>query len=73
MTTANVNKLNRFCYYIQKGHCFRENLVSVIVSTILNFLFVVQLLLVAQLYVRTIIKTYDKKQHRTYHYKPLES
>ena len=52
--TANVIiKLNRFCYYVQKGHGFRENLVSVIVSTFLIFMFVDQLLLVdvfSQLY-----------------------
>ena len=48
--TANVNKMNCFCYYVQKGHGFRENLVSVIVSTFLISMFVDQLLLVAQLY-----------------------
>ena len=53
MRTANVIKPNRFCYYVQKGHGFRENLVSVIVSTFLIFMFVDQLLLVdvfSQLY-----------------------
>ena len=45
--TVNVIKPNRFCYYVQKGHGFyRENLVSVIVSTFLLFMFVDQLLLV---------------------------
>ena len=44
---VNVIKPNRFCYYVQKGHGFyRENLVSVIVSTFLLFMFVDQLLLV---------------------------
>ena len=42
--TANVIKPNRFCYYVQKG--FRENLVRVIVSTFVIFMFVGQLLLV---------------------------
>ena len=54
--TANVNKPNRFCYYVQKGHGFRENLVSVMVSTFLIFMFVDQLLLVdvfSQLYYLT--------------------
>ena len=54
--TANVIKPNRFCYYVQKGHGFRENLVSVIVSTFLIFMFVDQLLLVdvfSQLYYLT--------------------
>ena len=37
---------NCFCYYVQKGHGFRENLVSVIVSTFLLFMFVDQLSLV---------------------------
>ena len=43
--TANINVIepNRFCYYVQKGHDFRENLVSVIVSTLLIFMFVDQL------------------------------
>ena len=48
-----IIKPNRFCYYVQKGHGFRENLVSVIVSTFLIFMFVDQLLLVdvfSQLY-----------------------
>ena len=44
--TANVIKPSRFCYYVQKGHGIRENLVSVIVSTFLFFMFVDQLLLV---------------------------
>ena len=44
--TAKVIKPNRFCYYVQKGQGFRENLVSVIVSTFLIFMFVDQLLLV---------------------------
>ena len=52
--TANVIiKPNRFCYYVEKGHGFRENLVSVMVSTFLIFMFVDQLLLVdvfSQLY-----------------------
>ena len=43
--TANVIKPNRFCYSELKGHGFRENLVSVIVSTFLIFMFVDQLLL----------------------------
>ena len=38
--TANVIELNRFCYYVQKGHGFRENLV--IVSAFLIFMFVDQ-------------------------------
>ena len=33
--TANVIKPNRFCYYVQKDHGFRDNCLSVIVSTIL--------------------------------------
>ena len=45
MRTANVIKPNRFCYNVQKGHGFRENLVSV-VSTLLIFMFVDHLLLV---------------------------
>ena len=51
--TANVIKPSRFCYYVQKGYGVRENLVSVIVSTFLIFMFVDQLLLVnvfSQLY-----------------------
>ena len=59
--TANVIKPNRFCYYVQKG--FRENLVSVIVSTFPIFMFVGQLLLVdvfSQLY----YLTYARKQQR---------
>ena len=71
--TANVNKPNRFCYYVQKGQGFRENLVSVIVSTVLIFMSVDQLLLVdvfSQLY----YLTYAKKQKcRTYRYKSLKS
>ena len=54
--TANVIEPNRFCFYVQKGHGFRENLVSVIVSTFLIFMFVDQLLLVdvfSQLYYLT--------------------
>ena len=54
--TAKVIKPNRFCYYVQKGQGFRENLVSVIVSTFLIFMFVDQLLLVdvfSQLYYLT--------------------
>ena len=71
--TANVIKPNRFCYYVQKGHGFRENLVSVIVSTFLIFMFVDQLLLVdvfSQLYYLTYAK---KQQCRTYRYKSLKS
>ena len=41
-----IIKPNRSCYYVQKGHGFRETLVSVIVSTFLIFMFVDQLLLV---------------------------
>ena len=70
--TANVIKPNRFCYYVQKGHGFRENLVSVIVSTFLIFMFVDQLLLVdvfSQLY----YLTYAKKQRQTYSCKSLKS
>ena len=51
-----IIKPNRFCYYVQKGHGFRENLVSVLVSTFLIFMFVDQLLLVdvfSQLYYLT--------------------
>ena len=54
-------KPNRFCYYVQKG--FRENPVSVIVSTFLIFMFVDQLLLVdvfSQLYRHL---TYTKKHN----------
>ena len=63
--TANVIKPNRFCYYVQKGHGFRENLVSVIVSTFLIFMFVYQLLVnvFSQLY----NVSYAKKLCRTYH------
>ena len=71
--TANLNKTNRLCYYVQKGHGFRENLVSVIVSTFLIFMFVDQLLLVdvfSQLYYLTYAK---KQQCRTYRYKSLKS
>ena len=71
--TAKVIKPNRFCYYVQKGHGFRENLVSVIVSTFLIFMFVDQLLLVdvfSQLYYLTYAK---KQQCRTYRYKSLKS
>ena len=66
-------KPNRFCYYVQKGHGFRENLVSVIVSTFPIFMFVDQLLLVdvfSQLYYLTVAK---KQQCRTYRYKSLRS
>ena len=43
-----IIKQNRSCYYryVQKGHGFRETLVSVIVSTCFIFMFVDQLLLV---------------------------
>ena len=71
--TANVIKPNRFCYSELKGHGFRENLVSVIVSTFLIFMFVDQLLLVdvfSQLYYLTYAK---KQQCRTYRYKSLKS
>ena len=44
--TAKVIIPNSFCYYVQKGHGFRENLVSVIVSTFPIFMFVDQLLFV---------------------------
>ena len=57
--TANVIEPNRSCYYVQKGHGFRENLASVIVSTFLIFMFVDQLLLVdvfSQLYYVTYAK-----------------
>ena len=71
--TENVIKPSRFCYYVQKGHGVRENLVSVIVSTFLIFMFVDQLLLVdvfSQLYYLTYAK---KQQCRTYRYKSLKS
>ena len=63
--TANVIKPNRFCYSELKGHGFRENLVSVIVSTFLIFMFVEQLLvnLFSQLY----YISYAKKHCRSYH------
>ena len=57
--TANLNKTNRLCYYVQKGQGFRENLVTVIVSTFLIFMFADQLLLVdvfSQLYYLTYAK-----------------
>ena len=41
-----IIKPNRSCYYVQKGHGFRETLVTEIVSTFLIFMFVDQLLLV---------------------------
>ena len=53
---------------------FRENLVSVIVSTFLIFMFVDQLLLVdvfSQLYY--LIEYATKQQGRTYRYKSLKS
>ena len=71
--TANVIKWNHFCYYVQKGHGFEENLASVIVSSFLIFMFVDQLLLVdvfSQLYYVAYAK---KQQCRTYHYKSLKS
>ena len=55
----NVIKPNSFCHCVQKRHGFRENLVSVIVSTFLLFTFVDQLLLVdvfSQLYYLTDAK-----------------
>ena len=70
--TANVIEPNRFCFYVQKGHGFRENLVSVIVSTLLIFMFIDQLLLVgvfSQLYHLTYAK---RQQCRNYHYKSLK-
>ena len=55
--TVNVIKPNLFCYYwYERVTVFRENLVSVIVSTFLLFMFVDQLLLVdvfSQLYYLT--------------------
>ena len=72
--TANVIKPNHFCYYVQKGHGLRENLVSVIVSTFLIFIFVDQVLLVdvfSQLYYLTQMP--KKQQCRTYRYKSLKS
>ena len=71
--TVKVVKPNRFCYYVQKGYGFRENLVSVIVFTFSYVLFVNQLLLVdvfSQLYYLTYAK---KQQCRTYRYKSLKS
>ena len=38
--TANVNKPNRFCYYVQKFHGFRENLVSVNDSFPISYFYV---------------------------------
>ena len=40
-----IIKPNRSCYYVRKGHGFRETFVT-IVSTFLIFMFVDQLLLV---------------------------
>ena len=40
MRTTNVIKPNSFCYYVQKDLGFRENFVSVIVSTFHIFKFV---------------------------------
>ena len=71
--TANVIEPNRSCYYVQKGHGFRENLASVIVSTFLIFMFVDQLLLVdvfSQLYYVTYV---NKQQCRTYRYKSIKA
>ena len=65
----NVIKPNRFCYYLQKGHYFRENLVSVKVSTFLIFMFADQLLLV-NVFSQLLPK---KQQCRTYRYKSLKS
>ena len=62
--TANVIKPNRFCYSELKGHGFRENLVSVIVSTFLIFMFVDQLLLV---------DVFSELYYLTYRYKLLKS
>ena len=68
--TANVNKPNRFCYYVQKGHDFRENLVSVIVSTLL----ILCLLISCYSWTCFLGCTYAKKQQcRTYCYKSLKS
>ena len=39
-TTVNVNKPNRFCYYVQKFHGFRENLVSVNNSFHISYFYV---------------------------------
>ena len=67
-----IIKPNRFCYYVQKGGGFRENLASVIVFIFLIFYFVDQLLLVdvfSQLY----YLNYAKKQRRTYRDKSLKS
>ena len=69
--TANINKPNRFCYYVRKGHGFRENLLSVIVSTSLIFMFVDQLLLVDVFSQRYYLTYAIKQQCRTYRYKSL--
>ena len=58
--TANVIKPNRSCYYVQKGHGFRENLASVIVSIFFIFIFVDQLLLV-DVFCQLYYVTYAKK------------
>ena len=61
------------CYYVQKGHGFRENLVSAMVSTFLIFMSVDQLLLV-DLFSQLYYLTYAKKQQcRTWRYKSLKS
>ena len=70
--TVNVINANYFGMY-KRVTVFRENLVSVIVSTFLLFMFVDQLLLVdvfSQLYYLTYAK---KQQCRTYRYKSLKS
>ena len=56
--TSKVIKPNRFCHYVQKGHGFRENLVSVIDSTFLNCWSIVTCGCVFSVY----YLTYTKKQ-----------
>ena len=73
--TANLNKTNRLCYYVQKGHGFRENLVSVIVSTFLICMFVDQLLLDRGcVFSAVLFNLFQKNQKcRIYRYKSLKS
>ena len=71
--TANVIKPNRFCYYVQKDHGFRDNCLSVIVSTIL-----ISYLLISccssRVFSAVLFNLCQKKQQcRSYRYKSLKS
>ena len=76
-TTAKVNKPNRSCYYVQKGHGFWENIVSVNNSFHISYFYVCWSVVTRGCVFSAVLFNLCQKNNkfkcRTYRYKSLKS